>query len=137
MNRLVLIAALAWATTTLPAAVQAGYIYQYQFGSSGSGNGQLNFPYGVALDSSGNAFVADFNNNRIEQFNSSTGAYIATIGSSGSGNGQLSYPTGVAVDGSGNVFVSDNGNSRIEEFNSAGRLRHRIRFLRLRQRAVK
>ena len=37
-------------------------------GSSGSGNGQFEFPYGVAVDSSGNVYITDLNNSRVELF---------------------------------------------------------------------
>ena len=76
-------------------------------------------PSGVAVDSSGNVYVADTGNNRIQKFDSS-GGFIAKWGSSGSGDGQFSYPSGVAVDSSGNVYVADTSNQRIQKFNSSG-----------------
>jgi DNA-binding beta-propeller fold protein YncE len=44
--------------------------YLTQWGSYGSGNGQLNYPYDVAVDASGNVYVADTNNQRIQKFGS-------------------------------------------------------------------
>ena len=61
---------------------------------------------GVAVDGSGNVFVADQLNNRIQVFDN-TGTFLTTWGSLGSGDGQFNDPAGVAVDGSGNVFVAD------------------------------
>ena len=90
-----------------------------QAGASGSGNGQLNFPYGVAVDSSDNVYVADFSNHRIQKF-SSSGAYLAQWGSYGTGNDQFNSPFGVGIDGSDNVYVADSGNHRILKFNSSG-----------------
>jgi DNA-binding beta-propeller fold protein YncE len=87
--------------------------------SSGSDIGQLNYPAGVAVDSSGNVYVADQYNNRIQKF-SSTGGYLTQWGSYGSGDGQFNYPEGVAVDSSGNVYVSDTYNHRIQMFSSTG-----------------
>ncbi len=89
------------------------------WGSSGSGNGQFKYPAFLAIDSSGNVYVADEGNNRIEKF-SSTGTYITQWGGTGSGNGQFDGPVGVAVDSSGNVYVSDLVNDRIEVFNNTG-----------------
>ncbi|MGI0088357.1 MAG: 6-bladed beta-propeller [Nitrosotalea sp.] len=89
------------------------------FGSPGSKTGQFSFPQGIALDGSGNVYVVENANNRVEKFDSK-GNYISTIGSSGSGNGQFSSPTGIAVDKSGNIYVSDIGNYRIEKFDPAG-----------------
>ena len=90
------------------------------FGSSGSGNGQLNHPTEIALDVRGNIYVADSKNYRFEEF-SPTGAYVGSWGANGSGNGQFEYPFGIAVDSSGNVYVTDTftasgGNNRVEKF---------------------
>ena len=79
----------------------------------------LQFPYGVAVDSSGNVYVADSANNRIQKFNSS-GYFITKWGSLGSGDGQFFSPGGVAVDSSGNVYVADSMNARIQKFDIAG-----------------
>jgi streptogramin lyase len=100
---------------------RADYQLTWQIGNvvSGSGAGQFASPLGIAVDSSGNVWVADTNNNRIQEFNSS-GGWIRTIGTSGSGDGQFKRPSGVAGDSSGNIWVADFGNNRIQEFNSSG-----------------
>jgi DNA-binding beta-propeller fold protein YncE len=96
-------------------------IYQSQFGSAGSGNGQFysSSPYGIAIDGSGNIWVVDYGNSRVEKFNSS-GVYQSQFGSTGAGNGQFIYPYGIAIDGSGNLWVADTYNSRVQKFNSSG-----------------
>jgi DNA-binding beta-propeller fold protein YncE len=96
-----------------------GPAFSFAFGSEGSGNGQLAYPYGLAVDSTGNLWVADSQNNRIEKFNSK-GEYLSQFGTFGSGNGQLNNPLGLAIDSSGNLWVTDSGNNRIEKFNSKG-----------------
>ena len=75
---------------------------------------QLNSPYGVALDSSGNLFIADFANNRVREVNTSgtitTVAGTGTCGYTGDGGSPPSAelcPNGVAVDGGGNVYIAD------------------------------
>jgi len=88
------------------------------FGSSGSGNGQLSFPQGIAIDASDNVYVADTGNSRIEEF-TSTGGFVRVWGTPGTGNSQFTTPTGVTAAG-GNVYVADNGNSRIQSFTSTG-----------------
>jgi DNA-binding beta-propeller fold protein YncE len=90
-----------------------------QWGSSGSGNGQFSNPHGIAIDSSGNVYVADSNNDRIQKFDNN-GTFIKQWGSSGSGNGQFSNPHGIAIDSSGNVYVADSGNKRIQKSNGDG-----------------
>ncbi len=91
------------------------YSFDLTWGTSGSGNGQFSYPYGVAVDASGNVYVADRGNNRIEKFDTN-GNYLAQWGTSGSGSGQFNQPFGVAVDSSGNVYVADTDNNRIEKF---------------------
>jgi RHS repeat-associated protein len=99
--------------------VPTGYVYSSQFASGGSGNGQLASPAAIARDASGNLWVADTANNRVEEF-SASGTFVRTIGTLGTGNGQLKAPEGVAVDSEGHVWVADTGNNRIEKFTSGG-----------------
>ena len=93
-------------------------------------NGQFSSPKGVAFDSSGNVWVADSGNNRIEEFNSS-GSYLTAIGagyngisgaigSTGIGSGQFNVPEGIAIDSSNNIWVADYNNNRVQELNSSG-----------------
>jgi len=77
----------------------------------------------VAIDASGNVYIADVGNNRIRMVN--TAGIISTIAGTGiagfSGDGglataaQLNAPCGVAVDHLGNVYISDQGNNRIRK----------------------
>jgi tripartite motif-containing protein 71 len=97
------------------------YHFVNQWGSSGSGDGQFSNPSGIAIDSSGNVYVADSNNDRVQKFDSN-GFFIKKWGSSGSGDGQFSNPSGIAIDSSGNVYVADSGNKRIQKFNSDGNI---------------
>ncbi|HUU48376.1 MAG TPA: 6-bladed beta-propeller [Nitrosopumilaceae archaeon] len=89
------------------------------FGSLGSADGQFRSPLDVALDSTDRILVIDYNNQRIQIFNSA-GNHIQSIGSFGSADGQFSYPTSIAVDSTDRILVADTGNNRIQIFNSAG-----------------
>jgi len=90
------------------------YIFQLSWGSEGTGNGQFNRPYGVAVDSNGNVYVADYGNHRIEKFDSG-GGFLTKWGNYGTGDGQFTCPEGVAADSGGNVYVADNYNHRIQK----------------------
>ncbi len=96
------------------------------YGYSGDGgqatNASLYNPYRVAVDASGNLFIADTYNQRIRKVD--TNGIITTVaggGNDGLGDGgaatnaSLHNPWGVAVDASGNLFIADWGNNRIRE----------------------
>jgi len=79
----------------------------------------FNLPTGLAVDSSGNLFVADFNNFAVKEVLAVNGSIPSspTINTLGSGFGN---PTGVAIDGSGNVFVADYSKSAVYEVLKVG-----------------
>ena len=91
--------------------------YAKDFGSLGSGNGQIKSPYGIAVDANGNVWVGDNGNDRVDEFNEK-GEYVSQFGSAGTGAGQFSfsYPIGVAVDAKGDVWVTDSNNNRVEKW---------------------
>jgi DNA-binding beta-propeller fold protein YncE len=88
-------------------------------GTSGSGDGVFNLPWGLAVDDDDNLYVADNFNHRIQKF-SSAGAFMTKWGigdsNDASAGGRFENPTEVAVDASGNVYVADNNNYRLQKF---------------------
>ncbi len=94
--------------------------YSAQFGGKGKGEGQFEAPVDDAIDGSGNIWIVDHYDDRVEKF-SAKGKFLAAYGSTGSGNGQFSDPTGIDINkSSGDVYVMDCGNHRVEELNSEG-----------------
>jgi trimeric autotransporter adhesin len=88
-------------------------------------NARLNKPYGIALNSAGDVYIADYSNNRIRKISNGLITTVAGNGTPGfSGdNGpattaQLNGPVGVAVDGSGNLYVSDTLNARVRKISN-------------------
>jgi hypothetical protein len=114
-----------------------------QAGAGGPLGGELYTAHDVAVDSAGNAYVAEVLSSRIQKFdplgnfvlawgkdvvagNAVTGYEICTAAASckygveGGLGGEFNSPNGVAVDSSGNVYVADTTNHRIQKFDSSG-----------------
>ncbi len=89
------------------------------WGSSGSGDGQVQVVAGLAVDPGGRVFVVDSGNHRIQKF-SQGGAFLDKWGGFGSGPGSFNAPFGIAVDASAHVYVADTGNHRIQRFDDHG-----------------
>jgi uncharacterized protein YjiK len=101
-------------------------------GYSGDGgpadHAQLNDPRGLALDTSGNLYIADSDNNRIRKVD--TNGIISTVAGNGAsgygGDGgpateaMLDFPEGVAIDKSGNLYIADTANNRIRKVDTNG-----------------
>ena len=101
-------------------------------GYSGDGalatSARLNNPVAVAVDASGNLFIADANNNRIRKVSSSAGT-IATVAGDGvqgnTGDGgpasaaSIDTPSGLAIDPGGNLYLSDLHNHRVRRVSAS------------------
>jgi DNA-binding beta-propeller fold protein YncE len=89
-------------------------------GLSGAGEGEFSVATGVAVDSGGNVWVADYGDDRIQEFNSEGKVVIQKFGSEGTGNGQFKAPLNIAFSG-GYLYVTDYANNRVQEFSTAGK----------------
>jgi DNA-binding beta-propeller fold protein YncE len=100
---------------------QFGYISARSgYAAPNTGNGQFQFPHGVAIDAGrGDIWVTDSHNNRVQRFNAA-GTWLATYGglAAGAGAGQFDLPLGITTDAGGNVYVADSQNDRVVERNA-------------------
>jgi uncharacterized protein (TIGR03437 family) len=99
------------------------------FGGDGGAatSAQLRSPQGIAVDASGNVYVADTQNARVRKISNGTINTVAGNGTAGYGgdggtaaSAQLNIPAGLAVDGVGNLYIADFSNNRIRKVTSGG-----------------
>ncbi|HEX6781626.1 MAG TPA: hypothetical protein VF125_06295, partial [Solirubrobacterales bacterium] len=109
----VVLAVLAVAAT---AGQASGCEFVRKFGGESSGAGHLSGPKDVAIDGSGNAWVADTAHNRVQKFNSS-GEFVSQFGVQPVGTNSL---TGIAIDSGGNVWVVID--TKVRKYKSSGEL---------------
>ena len=89
---------------------------------------ELDQTEGVATDTAGNLYIADWTNNVIRKVTVATGV-ITTVAGNGtagySGDGgaatsaELKGPTGVAIDSAGDIYIADQANNRVREVAAA------------------
>jgi len=96
-------------------------------------NTELSAPQNLALDASGNLYIADIGNQRIREINASTGL-INTAAGSGIGGGpdgfsgdggpataaHMYFPSSVAFDAAGNIYITDQDNQRVRKVTTSG-----------------
>jgi sugar lactone lactonase YvrE len=86
---------------------------------SGAGSSQFGFPAGgIAVDASGNIYVADVQNHRVQKWapGAVTGITVAGGNGAGSAANQLNRPKDVFVDAGGNLYIADENNQRIQKW---------------------
>ena len=98
----------------------------YSGDTAGATSAELSYPYAVAVDGTGNIYIADTGNARIRKVNVSTGIITTVVGNgtagySGDGtaatSAEISSPRSIAIDALGDLYIADFGNNRIREVN--------------------
>jgi len=114
-------------TKGIIATVAGNGITVYSGDGGPATNASLSYPSGVAVDTSGNLFIADSQNNRIREVG--TNGIITTVAGGGDNypgdggaatNAELNNAIGVAVDATGNLFIADQYNNRIRKVGTSG-----------------
>ena len=88
---------------------------------AGANANQFSNPQGIAFDATGNMYIVDGSNNRIQRFpanstSSTNGITVAGGNGAGSNVNQFSNPQGIAFDATGNMYIVDGSNNRIQRF---------------------
>ena len=106
----------------------AGGAYGYGGDGGPAKQARINYPLGMALDSSGNLYLADTYNHRVRRI--TTAGVITTVAGNGvaafAGDGgpataaSLNAPSALAFDNQGNMYLADAGNQRIRKVHASG-----------------
>jgi tripartite motif-containing protein 71 len=92
-------------------------VYDTFFGGTGSNDGRLLSPSGIAVIADGRVIVSDTGNDRIQVF-TPQGVYLQQFGSLGTDTTQFNSPAGLAFAPSGDLWICDPGNQRLLKYSA-------------------
>ena len=90
------------------------------FGQEGESVGELNKPWGMAVNDRDEIAVIELRNHRVSVFGSD-GTHLRSFGTWGQNNGEFNQPSGIAFDSFGNIIVTDCNNHRLQVFDRNGK----------------
>ncbi len=96
------------------------YVFVQTWGSQGRGPGEFTDPVGAAIGPSGDIYVTDTGNNRIQRFRPD-GKFVAAWGEGGDELGQLDRPMHAVFGSDGYLYVAEYLNDRIQVFTENGK----------------
>ena len=88
----------------------------------------FNYPFDIAMDTSGTIYVLDSSNNRIQKIGMD-GKYLATFGRRGQGPGEFFNPDSMDINTNGVFYILDSSQNRIQTMTPEGRGNQTIRFM--------
>jgi DNA-binding beta-propeller fold protein YncE len=91
----------------------------FSFGKQGREKGEFNYPTNIFIGKTGNLYIADSMNFRIQVFDRN-GSFLSAFGKQGDGSGNFSKPKGIAVDSEGHIYVSDAHFDNVQIFDGNG-----------------
>jgi len=90
-----------------------------QFGGAGNGSGQFDFPAGIGVTASGEVFVVDQNNDRVEVFTNNVFERQFPLGSSGMFEGPSGRSQALLADNAGRLFVTETMQGAVNVYDAA------------------
>jgi DNA-binding beta-propeller fold protein YncE len=104
-----------------------------QWGKTGTGDGEFDYPGGTAVGPNGHVYVADQTNRRVQVFDAK-GKFLFKWGEYGTKHGQfggnitpksrVGGPQFLAIDGKGNVYTTEGSVGRVQKFSADGKFLH-------------
>ncbi len=88
----------------------------------GRDDGGFVYPRGIACDASGNVYVLDTQNERVQIFDPN-GVFLRKFGKEGTGDGEFNFPKSMTLDNNGNIYIADTNNKRVQKFSNSGEYR--------------
>lgn len=101
------------------AAEPEKYLFDVKIGSIGADDGEFNIPHTIAFDLSGNMYVTDTKNARVQKFDSN-GTFLTKWGERGTSDGQFMELEDIEVDSFDRVYVTDRNTASITKFTKGG-----------------
>ena len=93
-------------------------IWKFEFGTAGSGDGQINGIVGIDVSPAGNIAITERNNGRVQIFRPD-GSYLRKFGTAGGGNNQFFEAGGLSFGPDNSLAVADAGNKRVARWSHA------------------
>lgn len=95
------------------------YMYERQWGSAGSGDGEFQMPLGIAIGPDGNVYVSDFYRYNVQVFDRN-GNFVRKFGPNYPDTGFLGQSKGITLDGEGNVYVVSTTRGQVLKYSPEG-----------------